>query len=299
LDPQRHGSSDVSWLYLLVAFSYIALVTTPGPTDAVLLVEDLTVRFRAHAVDLVAVEHASFEVFPGEVVGVLGESGSGKTTLGSAILGLLPSGGSITGGSIRFDGRELIGLNERKLQSIRGAGISTIFQEPRIALNPVMRVGVQVAEVIRAHRAWSSSRCREEALAIMSEVRLDAEKIYEAYPHQLSGGQCQRVAIAQALACKPQLVIADEPTSSLDTTVQAEILELLSGLRERLNIAFLMITHNPAILANVADRILIMNSGQIVEQGRAADVLGRPSHPYTQMLLKSRAQMMQSAHARS
>jgi ABC-type glutathione transport system ATPase component len=274
-------------------------VTKPGPTDVILHVEDLTVRFRAHDVDIVAVDHASLEVFPGEVVGVLGESGSGKTTLGSAILGLLPSGGSIARGSIRFNGRELIGLNERKLQAIRGAAISTIFQEPRTALNPVMRVGVQVAEVIRAHRAWSSAKCREEVLAILTEVRLDAEKIYDAFPHELSGGQCQRVAIAQALACRPQLVIADEPTSSLDATVQADILALLSELRQRHHIAFLLITHNPAILAKFADRILLMHSGKIVEQGLAADVLKRPSHPYTKMLLNSRAQMVRSAHARS
>jgi ABC-type dipeptide/oligopeptide/nickel transport system ATPase component len=162
-----------------------------------------------------------------------------------------------------------------------------------------MRVGVQVAEVIRAHRAWNSSKCRNEALAILTEVRLDAEKIYNAFPHELSGGQCQRVAIAQALACRPQLVIADEPTSSLDTTVQADILALLAGLRERLQIAFLLITHNPAILAKFADRILVMHSGMIVEQGLATDVLGCPSHPYTKMLLKSRAQMVHSAHAGS
>jgi ABC-type glutathione transport system ATPase component len=274
-------------------------VTKLGLTDAILHVKDLTIRFRAHDVDLVAVDHASFDVFPGEVVGMLGESGSGKTTLGSAILGLLPPGGSITGGSIRFAGQELIGLNERELQAIRGAGISTIFQEPRIALNPVMRVGVQVAEVIRAHRAWNSSKCRDEAFAILTEVRLDTEKIYSAFPHELSGGQCQRVVIAQALACKPQLVIADEPTSSLDTTVQADILALLSELRERHHIGFLLITHNPAILAKTADRIFVMHSGKIVEQGRAADVLGHPSHPYTKMLLKSRAQMVHSARASS
>jgi ABC-type glutathione transport system ATPase component len=270
-----------------------------GSADPLLLVENLEVRFQAHAVELVAVDHASFKISAGEVIGVLGESGSGKTTLGSAILGLLPPAGRITNGSIRFAGQELIGLNERKLQAIRGVGISTVSQEPRIALNPVMRVGVQVSEVIRAHRAWNSSKCREEARAILNEVRLDAQKIYDAFPHELSGGQCQRVAIAQALACRPQLVIADEPTSSLDTTVQADILELLSGLRQRHRIAFLLITHNPAILAKFADRILVMHSGKIVEQGRAADVLGHPSHPYTQMLLNSRSELMRSVHASS
>ncbi|MCU1309108.1 MAG: transporter ATP-binding protein [Candidatus Angelobacter sp.] len=274
-------------------------MTKSGSADPVLLVENLTVRFQAPVVEVIAVDHASFGVFPGEVVGVLGESGSGKTTLGSAILGLLPPGGSITGGSIRFAGRELNGLNERELQAIRGAAISTIFQEPRIALNPVMRVGVQVAEVIRAHRAWNSSKCRDEALAMLTEVRLDAEKIYDAFPHELSGGQCQRVAIAQALACRPQVVIADEPTSSLDTTVQADILTLLSELKERRHIAFLLITHNPAILAKFADRILVMHSGKIVEQGLATEVLGRPSHPYTKSLLNSRGQMVHSARASS
>ena len=274
-------------------------MTKLGTADAVLLVQNLTVRFRAPSVEVVAVDNASFNVSPGDVVGVLGGSGSGKTTLGSAIVGLLPPGGSVTGGSVRFAGQELIGLSDRKLQAIRGADISTVFQEPRIALNPVLRVGVQVAEVIRAHHAWNSSKCRDEALAILTEVRLDAEKIYAAFPHELSGGQCQRVAIAQALACRPQLVIADEPTSSLDTTVQADILALLSELRERHHIAFLLITHNPAILAKFADRILIMQSGKIVEQGEAADVLDRPSHPYTKMLLNSRAQMVHAARASS
>jgi peptide/nickel transport system ATP-binding protein len=208
---------------------------------------------------------------------------------------LLPPGGRISAGSIRLHGEELIGLPDHKLRKIRGAVISTISQEPRIALNPVMRVGTQVGEVIRAHQNLSSSQCRQQAKLLLTQVKLDPETVYSAFPHELSGGQCQRVAIAQALACKPELVIADEPTSSLDTTVQAEILDLIADLSKQQRIAFLLITHNPAILAKLADRILVMNAGKIVEQGLANDVIQHPKHPYTKTLLNSRAEMIRSA----
>jgi ABC-type glutathione transport system ATPase component len=260
-----------------------------------LSVRNLSVQFSGRNVEVSALNDVSFEIFAGEILGVLGESGSGKTTLGSAIVALLPLGGRISAGSIRFLGEELIGLPDHKLQKIRGRAISTISQEPRIALNPVMRVGTQVSEVIRAHHNWSSSECRQQAKLLLMQVKLDAEVVYSAFPHQLSGGQCQRVAIAQALACNPELVIADEPTSSLDTTVQAEILVLMADLSKQRRIAFLLITHNPAILAKLADRILVMNAGKIVEQGLANDVIRHPKHSYTKTLLNSRAEMIRTA----
>jgi ABC-type dipeptide/oligopeptide/nickel transport system ATPase component len=264
-------------------------------SGSLLDIRGLTVIFETSSGEKSAVANATFQIFPGETVGVLGESGSGKTTLASAILGLLPSEGHVASGSIQFSGQELIGLEENKLRTIRGAATSMIWQEPRIALNPVMKIGTQVTEVVRAHSSSSASQCREAAMSALKDVRLDAERVYNAFPHELSGGQCQRVAIAQALVCRPRLVIADEPTSSLDSTVQREILELLLGLRTRFQIAFLFITHNPAIVAKLADRVLVMRAGEIVEQGDAKTVLESPSHPYTRMLLQARGRLLQSA----
>jgi ABC-type glutathione transport system ATPase component len=271
-------------------------MTSQG-SGSLLDLRGLTVTFETGSGERPAVANATFQVFPGETVGVLGESGSGKTTLASAILGLLPSEGHIASGSIQFSGQELIGLAENRLRTIRGAAISMIWQEPRIALNPVMKIGTQVAEVVRAHSSSSASQYREAAMSALKDVRLDAEQVYHAFPHELSGGQCQRVAIAQALVCRPRLIIADEPSSALDSTVQAEIIELLAGLKERFGIAFLLITHNPAILARLADRVLIMHAGEIVEQGEAKAVLEHPTHPYTRMLLQARGRLLQSARS--
>lgn len=220
-------------------------------------------------------------------MGLLGESGCGKSTTAISMLGLLPSSAYIAGGSIQFRGRELLGLKERELESIRGSQISLVLQESGIALNPVLRVGDQVAEVMRAHRSWNKKRSREEAECMLRKVRLaDAQRIYSSYPHQLSGGERQRVLIAQALACNPELVIADEPTASLDTTIQGEILALIKELKETLHISFLFITHNPAILQIMADRILVMYAGRIVEEGSAAEIFRNPLHPYTKALLE-------------
>jgi ABC-type dipeptide/oligopeptide/nickel transport system ATPase component len=203
-----------------------------------------------------------------------------------AILGLLPSQASIDGGSVRFLGRDLLGLKERALHKIRGKEISLIFQDPGMSLNPVMSVGQQIVEVLRAHYSWTGRRYREEVESMLDQVRLsDVPGIYSAYPHQLSGGQRQRVAIAQALACKPALVIADEPTASLDTTIQAEILALLKDLQARLSLSLLFISHNPAILQRISQRIIVMHMGRIVEEGSASQVLRRPRHPFTRQLL--------------
>lgn len=257
-------------------------------TQPLLRVRGLTVHYRTDdGAEISAVDEASFDIASGEVVGLLGESGCGKTTVGLSLLGLLPPAGCLVGGSISFRDRELTGLDDGKFQKIRGAEISMIFQEPGIALSPVMRVGDQIAEVIRAHRPWSRRRCREEAKAVLEQVRFsDAARIYAAYPHQLSGGQRQRVVIGQAIACRPALVIADEPTTALDATVQAEILTLLRELKERFQIALLAISHNPAILAGLAERVLVMYAGRIVEAGGLLQVLRHPLHPYTQGLAR-------------
>ncbi len=263
--------------------------------DPLLVIKNLDVTYAAKGEETAALCGICLEICAKEVVGVLGESGSGKTTLGTAIVGGLPTGSAIKSGLIQLAGVETSSLDEKAWQRIRGRVVSMIWQEPRIALNPVMRVGVQVAEVVRAHNKWSSSKCKDAAMSALTDVHLDAAKIFDAFPHELSGGQCQRVAIAQAIVCNPQLIIADEPTSALDSTVQTGILDLIAELRERTQTAFLLITHNPAILRRLADRILVMNAGRIVEQGGAAEVLAHPSHPYTKKLLESRGKLLQSA----
>jgi oligopeptide/dipeptide ABC transporter ATP-binding protein len=191
-------------------------------------------------------------------------------------------------GSVRFRGRELSTLPEAELSRLRGAEIALIFQEPSIALNPVICVGDQVTEVIRAHRPWEARRCRKEAESLLARVRLPAGgRVYHAYPHELSGGQNQRVLIAQALACGPSLIIADEPMSGLDAETQAGILELLLELKTHSRVAFLFISHHPGVLARLADRLLVMYAGQIVEEGSLPQVFRTPRHPYTQGLLHS------------
>ena len=234
---------------------------------------------------VVALREVDLEIGKGEVVGILGESGCGKSTLALSMLGLLPADARVQG-SILFRNEELLGLSEKQMRRIRGAGIALIPQEPGLALSPVMRVGDQIAEVILAHRALTRKARRQEVESILREVHLaDVGRIYSAYPHQLSGGELHRVAIAQALACRPELIIADEPTRSLDVTVQAEILGVLRNLNQAFGTALLFITHNPALLAGFADRIAVMYAGRAVENGVAAKVFGRPLHPYTRGLL--------------
>jgi ABC-type glutathione transport system ATPase component len=233
-----------------------------------------------------ALKGISFEVKPGEAVGILGESGSGKTTLALSVLSLLPKN-SRASGSIRYIGRELLGLGERQLREIRGAAISIVFQEPGLSLHPTLRVGEQVADVICAHSGLSRRRCRQEAESALAQVRLeDVQRIYAAYPHQLSAGQRQRVAIAQALICRPSLLLADEPTAALDPPVQADILSLLGELNARLGTAIVLISHNPSVLAKLAHRLFVMHAGCVVEEGSIDQVFETPAHPYTRALLR-------------
>ncbi len=251
-----------------------------------LAIDNLTVAVGDASQSRAAVGGVSLQLFQGEVLGLLGESGCGKTTLAFSMLGIFTNGAHMLGGSIRFDGRDLLTLSEREARKLRGAKIAMIPQEPLVAFNPVLRVGAQIAEMIRAHRALSGNQCRTAARAALAEVGFDApERIASAYPHQLSGGQLQRAAIAQAIACRPQLLIADEPTSSLDPKNRDEILALLKRVRNTSSMSLLLITHQPGMLAGFADRVAVMLGGEIVECGDARRVLQRPSHPYTRELL--------------
>jgi oligopeptide/dipeptide ABC transporter ATP-binding protein len=253
---------------------------------SLLTVRDLSVEYPTDSGILFAVRNASFEIAAGEIVGLLGESGCGKTSTALAIPGLLPSS-ALCRGSICLSGRQLLGLGDREMEKVRGAQIGLIWQEPALALNPVLTIARQVNEVLHAHNQHNA-RNGNDVGAVLALVGLkEAERIGGAYPHQISGGQRQRVGIAQALACKPVLVIADEPAASLDTVTQAEILKLFVELKQSLGSAFLFISHNPAILQKICDRILVMYAGEIIEQGPAARVLSHPLHPYTQALLKS------------
>ena len=256
---------------------------------ALLEVRDLAIHYAAgEGAPVVAVDEVSLDVEEGEVVGLLGESGCGKTTLLLAVLGLLPPAAGVVRGSIRFRGRELLALGDLALRSVRGAEISIVFQEPTLALNPVRRVGPQVAEVVRAHRPWNGLRCREEASSMLAEVGFtEADRIYDAYPHELSGGQRQRVVFAQAIACRPALVLADEPTASLDSTTQAELRALLRALQGRFGLALLLVSHDLGALAALARRVLVMYAGRLVEAGRPDQVFNDPLHPYSRGLLRA------------
>ena len=230
-----------------------------------------------------ALADASLDVAAGEVVGLLGESGAGKTTLVDAVLGLLPPGARVSG-SIRLAGRELVGLPEAEHRRLRGKAVALVPQDPAVALNPVRRAGPQVAEIAAAHDGGDTARARAQALEALASVGLEAE-MYDAYPHQLSGGQRQRLTIAQALCCRPALLLADEPTAALDSVTQAELRGLLAGLRAQHGLALLLVTHDVGLLHALADRVVVLAGGRTVEAGPAATVLREPGHPYTRALL--------------
>jgi ABC-type glutathione transport system ATPase component len=238
--------------------------------SALLQVRNLTVRFpAARAAAHTAVDKVSFDLEAAEVVGLMGESGCGKTTLSLAMLGLFAKEQAEVSGSVMFRGQELLDLDERSLEKVRGAKISLVPQEPGIALSPVMRAGDQIAEVLRAHGKWDCGRCRVEAETWLARVGLlPINRIYSSYPHQLSGGQLQRLVLAQALICEPEIVIADEPTASLDALTQSGFLALLRELKAQMGISVLLISHSTQVQASLADRVLVMKHGHIVEEGR-------------------------------
>ncbi len=255
--------------------------------EDLLQVEGLRVAFRTKAGSGAAVDGVSFGVGAGETVALVGESGCGKSVTALSILRLLPSPPArLEGGSIRFDGRELTTMPLPELRRLRGGDIGMVFQEPMTALNPVLTVGAQLAEAIRLHRPVTRAAARDQAAALLDLVRIpDAARHLDEYPHRLSGGMRQRVVIAMALACGPRLLIADEPTTALDVTIQAGILDLLRGVQARTGMALLLITHNLGVVADMADRVVVMYAGRVAEQGPARDVLRAPRHPYTQGLL--------------
>jgi microcin C transport system ATP-binding protein len=250
-------------------------------------VQDLSVAFRQGGRDDLAVDRVSFDVMPGETVAIVGESGSGKSVSALSILKLLPyPGAHHPTGKILFKGRDLIAASEADMRAVRGDDISMVFQEPMTSLNPLHTVEQQVGEILKLHRGLNDKAARTRSLELLTLVGIrDAESRLGAYPHQLSGGQRQRVMIAMALANEPELFIADEPTTALDVTVQAQILALLADLKARLGMAMLFITHDLGIVRKVADRVCVMTKGKIVEQGAVAEVFAAPQHPYTQKLL--------------
>jgi len=235
-----------------------------------------------------ALAGVDFELRPGEILGVLGESGSGKSTLAMALLRLLPGNAEIEKGAVLFEGQNLLRAEPRVLEDVRGARIAIIFQEPSLALHPTIRIGEQVSDVLAAHESASRAACSQKTLELLAEVfSTDAARIADSYPHQLSGGQQQRVLIAQAIACGPALIVADEPTASLDPTTQQDILLLFRTLRGKFNLSLILITHNPALLAGLADRVLVLYAGKVVEIGPTEEVLKFPQHPYTRALMQS------------
>ena len=254
-----------------------------------LRVEALTTTFRIPTGVVRAVDQVGFELRRGETLGIVGESGSGKSMTALSILRLVQPPGQIQGGPISFNGRhDLLELSERDMRAIRGAEIGFIFQEPMTALNPVFTIGDQIAEALLVHHKVKRSEARGKAAELLEAVRIpDPARLLRDYPHQLSGGMRQRVLIAIALACQPVLLIADEPTTSLDVTIQAEILDLLQEMKEKFHLALLLITHDLGVVAGHADRVAVMYAGRIVEEGPMRQVFRSPAHPYTRGLLAS------------
>jgi peptide/nickel transport system ATP-binding protein len=259
--------------------------TTPAGDSPLLQVSGLSVDFAVDNYWVPAAKKLDYFVEAGKALAIVGESGSGKSASSMAMLGLLPSNARVTG-SVKLGGREILGLRKEDLRRVRGREIAVIFQEPMTALNPVFTVGFQIIETLRIHRGMTPSEARARALELLDMVELpDPLKAFNSYPHQLSGGQRQRAMIAQSISCDPQLLIADEPTTALDVTVQAEILDLMRDLRHRLDSAILIITHDMGVVADIADDIVVMRKGEIVERGTVDAVFNRPQHPYTQQLL--------------
>jgi oligopeptide/dipeptide ABC transporter ATP-binding protein len=259
-----------------------------GGLNNILEVKNLKTYFYTEEGVVKAVDDVSFSVPKGQTLGVVGESGCGKSVTAMSITRLVSPPGRVVGGEILLNGRNLAALAEQEMRKVRGAEVSMIFQEPMTALNPVLPVGFQIAEAVLAHEKVSKREAWARAVEAMKSVAIpDPEKRAKDYPHQLSGGMRQRVMIAMALVCHPALVIADEPTTALDVTIQAQILELLESLRERFNLSLILISHDLGVIAEVAETVAVMYAGKIVEIGPAMDVFHNPKHPYTEGLLKS------------
>ena len=253
---------------------------------AVLSIRDLRVAIGEGAGSANVLRGVSLEVQPGEVRGLVGESGAGKSMLGRAILGLLPANARIAGGAIEFEGRDFLAMPERERRDLLGRRIALIPQDPMTSLNPVRRVGIQIAAVLQHHLALSRQQARQRATELLAEVAIrDPQRVINLYPHEISGGMRQRVLIAMAFACDPGLIIADEPTTALDVTVQRQVLQLVERLRQRHGAAILFVTHDLGVVAKICRTMTVMHAGRVLEDGETADVLAKPQHPYTRALL--------------
>ena len=261
-----------------------------APTGALLEVTDLRTVFHTDRGEVEAVRGVSFSLEPGETLGLVGESGCGKSVTAMSITRLLrePPAEILPGSSIRFRGEELLDASPARMRELRGGGIGMVFQEPMTSLNPVLRIGEQVAETIRAHEGGERAAVRGRVIELLDRVGLpEPAERYRAYPHQLSGGMRQRVMLAIALACGPDLLIADEPTTALDVTIQAQVLDLLGDLRAEFGMALLLISHDLAVVSRIADRVAVMYAGQVVEEGRLPELFRAPQHPYTAGLMQA------------
>ena len=259
-----------------------------------LSVRNLRTVFGTMQGEVTAVDDVSFDVVPGEVLGIVGESGSGKSVTALSIMGLLPQPpGRVAGGEILFEGRDLLKLSPGALRQMRGSAIGMIFQEPMTSLNPVFTIGDQISETVRVHERIGAQAARNRAIEMLEKVGIPSPaRRIDDYPHQLSGGMRQRVMIAMALSCSPKLLLADEPTTALDVTIQAQILDLLRDLQQEFHMAIVIITHNMGVIAEFADRVAVMYAGRIAEQGPVGQIFDAPAHPYTIGLLSSTPDMI-------
>ncbi len=260
-----------------------------GPSNSALLeVSHLSTSFFTDKGEVRAVEDVSFRIQPRQTLALVGESGCGKSVTALSIMRLLDYPGRIVGGHIFFRGRDLLSLSDKELRKVRGKDIGMVFQEPMTSLNPVFTIGDQIGEVLEIHTDLSKQEVRQEVIRLLEKVHIPSpEKRYDQYPHEMSGGMKQRVMIAMALACKPDLLIADEPTTALDVTIQAQILELLKELQQEMGMAILLITHNLGVVAQFAQEVIVMYASRIVERASVPKLFANPSHPYTRALLRS------------
>jgi oligopeptide/dipeptide ABC transporter ATP-binding protein len=268
----------------------------PGGTGALLEVSDLQVRFVGAGRVVRAVDGLSYSLLPGRTLAIIGESGSGKTAGARAVMGLLPRSAEASG-SVRFEGKEFLGLSDKEMRVHRGPDVAMVFQDPARSLNPTMRIGAQIAEAIRAHEPLSSRQARTRVVELLARVRLSApERRYDEYPHQLSGGMRQRVMIAIALACSPKLLIADEATTALDVTTQAQIMNLIRDLKRDMGMAVIMISHDLSLAASYADEIIVMYAGRAVERASTRDLFAHVRMPYTEALLDAVPRLERPPH---
>jgi oligopeptide/dipeptide ABC transporter ATP-binding protein len=251
-------------------------------------IQDLVLKFKTSRGEVQVLNGINLAVKPGEIFGIVGETGCGKTVTGLSVLGLLPGSAEIPAGTIRFDEVNLLELSKKEMRQVRGGQIAMIFQDPSSSLNPVYSIGQQLGKIIRQHLDVSVRKARARAMEMLAAVGLpDVRRIMRSYPHQLSGGMQQRVMIALALACQPRLLIADEPTTALDVTIQAQILALLKELRQKFDISVVLITHNLGVVAKTCDRLAVLYAGRVVEQGPTRAIFTNPQHPYTRGLMKA------------